>query len=113
MDGRRRDLVAAMIMHAPPLAGASAPDAADRRLWLDVLGRLRVGEECGCGVCPSFTLELDGRPAPQAGRRHILVASAGRALVLLTVEGGVVSGLEVAPGGDEAVDLPEVTELTF
>lgn len=114
VDGRRRDLIATMIVHAPPLAGASAaPAAADCWSWLEMLDRLRVGEECGCGACPSFTLELAGRKVPRGQHRHVLAASTGESLVLLIVDDGVVSGVEVAPRGDGSVGLPAVDELSF
>lgn len=115
LSTKEHDLIAAMSAHAAPLKGSkSAVVDAERQLWLAALEHLRKGEQCGCGTCPSFKLELGAEPVPAPGRRrHILGAGTATARILLFIDDGIPSELEIAPGVDPIDEVPDPSEVYF
>ena len=85
---------------------------ADRREWLELVPWIRAGDRCGCGTCPSIELVVDERPGTAGGPRIVLVAGVAGALLLLFVDGGRPSYLELAPVGDERItEFPPADEI--
>ncbi|MCT1558419.1 hypothetical protein M3A96_09870 [Helcobacillus massiliensis] len=116
LTGPERALLEAMILRAVPGGGEAVPTGADRDRWLGMLDAFVVSGECGCGLCPSIELEPEPAPDhPSGGERIVLSADLadGSALVLLFIDGGVPSYLEVAPFGDDPVGLPASEQLTI
>lgn len=88
------------------LAGQLPPDHPARA---EVPTARAVGT-CGCGTCPSIMLSHDTR-----GERLVLQASHRTGIVLLFVDGGHLSYLELAPLGDDepVTEFPPVGEITL
>ena len=106
-------LVDAMIRHATGLEGEEFSPSV-RAQWASYLPRLAYGGRCECGQCPSFSLTLEGALVPESADRVMLSASSSQALVMLFIDDGVPSYLEVAPMSDDVVEeLPSVEQLTI
>ena len=95
---------------------AETPITDERREeWLALLSNTSVCRECGCGICPSVELVYQGQPVPTGRDRCVLeatIASNG-ALVLLFIDDGLLSYLEVCPVEDEYVPMPTAADLSF
>ncbi|CAM4085189.1 hypothetical protein [Helcobacillus massiliensis] len=116
LSAAERALLDVLIREAVPGGGEAVPTGADRDRWLGMLDAFVVSGECGCGLCPSIELEPEPAPDhPSGGERIVLSADLadGSALVLLFIDGGVPSYLEVAPFGDDPVGLPASEQLTI
>lgn len=103
-----------MITHAT--AGDDCPvPRADRERWLAMLDETTVCGACGCGLCPSVEFAYQGIPVDCASPRIVLGAGTTRkdALVLLFIDGGKPSYLEVCPVEDDPVTMPDAEELVF
>lgn len=77
---------------------------------------LRVDEVCGCGQCPSISLTADQSPASCGdGGRTVVTAFLEDAVVILFVDGGVPTYLELAPLDDTTVytEFPAASALEF
>lgn len=90
--------------------------SAARSVWRSHLPALRVDGVCGCGTCPSISLVR--RPALASnddGDGVVLGARLDDALVLLFIDGGVPSYLELAPRDDQTVytEFPDASRHSF
>jgi len=75
-----------------------------RRRWRKQIGDARAGKRCECGQCPSIEIEIGDGRTPTGGDRVVLEASNPSASLLLFIDGGRLSYLELAPHGDERFD---------
>lgn len=115
-DAERR-LISAMITSAK----AADPDRLNGsvawRNWRhelhEMIDRLSVGELCDCGKCPSFELLFDGQKVPRSKDSIILEAFIPEGLVMLFIDEGKPSYLEIAPNLDVRVELPPESALIF
>lgn len=88
------------------MVGVLPPDHPAR----DEVGSAQVVGTCGCGTCPSVDLLTD---VPPDADRVVVCADHTAGLVLLFVDGGRPSYLELAPWGDEPVlQFPPAAEIT-
>lgn len=105
-----------MIDHAVPAQEMPATTPASRDGWRSAVPALRVDEVCGCGQCPSISLIADHSPASCGeGGQTVVTAFLDDALVILFVDGGVPSHLELAPLDDATVyrEFPDASALEF
>lgn len=103
-----------MINRANGDEGSSAD--AVRDAWRAQVENLTVDEMCGCGMCPSVSLTTGSTPASDDDAdRVVLTATLNDALVLLFIDAGVPSYLELAPYDDNTVysEFPDASALTF
>lgn len=124
LTDRESDVLVAMIERGEPVDPADPVVDADRRTWLQRVPVTMAGARCTCGTCPSIELVTGGssagdpprRGGPSAGDRprRVLSAHVPGALLLLFVDGGVPSYLELAPIADtHFAEFPPATELGF
>ncbi|MFT3876610.1 MAG: hypothetical protein QM708_09345 [Propioniciclava sp.] len=116
LSSREQQVLVAMIDHAGAFDDQATPTAAARSGWRARVPGLRVDGVCGCGTCPSISLADRSAPAPDAAEgRVVLMAGLTDALVLLFIDRGVPSYLELAPHDDEIVypEFPDPTTLSF
>lgn len=112
-----RTLIGAMITSAK----ASDPDRLKgtvawrnwRRDLYEMINRLSVGRLCDCGKCPSFQLLVDGHEVPPSKDPIILEAFISDGIVMLFIDDGKPSYLEIAPNLDVKVELPSQSALIF
>lgn len=115
-DGERQ-LISAMISSAK----AANPDELESQQawqgWREALhglvDRISVGAACACGKCPSFQLLIDEQPVPAGHTQIILEAFISEGIVMLFVDDGHPSYLEIAPNLDVQLDLPDEKALIF
>lgn len=70
-----------------------------------------VSGTCGCGLCP--TIDLSPAEGRDDGPREVLMSSLETGTILLFVDGGHLSCLELAPWADESVgSFPPPEEIT-
>lgn len=89
---------------------------ADRDRWLKQAAKVSAGEPCGCGLCPSIGLidATTGQERPDGGPRVVLEGSCDNALLLLFIDGDVLSYLELAPMDDEPIPaFPGPSQVTW
>ena len=126
LTGRERAVLEAMIVGANDHEPAAIIDPSDRAAWRDTVPHLVVDSACECGACPSISLVINQQPGTDAVRgdrpgrgsdddRLVLSASAPGAYLLLFIDRGVPSYLELAPLDDDAVftEFPAVSQLQF
>ena len=109
-------MLVAMIGSATPFADEPAVSDGDRVRWLAQVPATRAGRRCGCGTCPS--IELTDATGSTLGRGRsgvVLEAGVPGALLLLFVDHGRLSYLELAPLTEDAVfrQFPAVEDITF
>lgn len=87
----------------------------DRARWLAQVAQTRAGRRCGCGSCPSFDLtDLAGATPDMDDSRVVLEASTTGALLLLFVDDGRLSYLELAPLDDQSYgQFPDPRDVQF
>lgn len=69
----------------------------DRARWLKQVPSTAAGATCTCGTCPSIELIHSGAASPTPALTVVLQAYADDALLLLFIEKGHLSYLELAP----------------
>ena len=112
LTDRERDVLRFMIDSAVPMGDDEPVSPESRNRLRQDLRSARAGERCACGACPSIVLEDQDGTTPESGERVVLSASAPNALVLLFIDGGRLSYLELAPLDDEHVhEFPLVADL--
>lgn len=112
-----RQLISAMISSAK----ATNPDQLESpQAWQDwrealhgMVDRITVGASCACGKCPSVQLLVDDEPVPAGQTQIILEAFISEGIVMLFVDDGRPSYLEIAPNLDRELDLPDEKALIF
>lgn len=111
---RETGVLRAMITHARESSGRTVSQTAREHLTAQ-LPLIRAGEKCACRLCPSIELGDDSGPAPETGERWVLLADSEGAGLLLLIDGGKPSYLELFPYSDGAVfnEFPPVSELHF
>lgn len=116
LSSRERLVLVAMIDHAEPFDGEPRPTTAARQSWRTQVPSLLVDSVCECGDCPSVSLAPASVPAGVPGaERAVLGAGLSDALVLLFVDGGTPSYLELAPHGQGTryTEFPDADLLEF
>jgi len=112
-----RQLISAMITSAKATDPTQFDSQEAWQSWRDelheTLGRITVGEACDCGKCPSVQLLIDDQPVPPSESQIILEAFIAEGIVMLFVDDGYPSYLEIAPNLDEDLDLPDEEALIF
>ena len=112
-----RILISAMITSAKATDPDRFKGAMAWRNWRhelqEMLDRLSVGKLCDCGKCPSFQLLVDGSEVPPSQDPIILEAFISDGIVMLFIDDGQPSYLEIAPNLDVKVDLPPESALIF
>lgn len=110
-------LIRAMIMYAkatqPEHSAAPTNWQQWRRDRLALMDRLSAGEPCDCGNCPSVQLLVDGAPVAPGADPIILEAFVSEGLVMLFIDDGYPSYLEIAPNPDVQLELPSEDALIF
>lgn len=117
LTASERQLISAMMTSAK----ATDPERfEDQQAWYqwrqelhDGLDRITVGASCDCGKCPSVQLLVDGQTVPPGESQIILEAFVSEGIVMLFIDDGKPSYLEVAPNLDSAVELPDESALIF
>lgn len=112
-----RQLISAMITSAK----ATDPDRFDdQTAWFqwrqelhETLDRITGGESCDCGKCPSFQLLVDGQAVAAGESQVILEAFISEGIVMLFIDDGKPSYLEIAPNLDVELELPDENALIF
>lgn len=116
LSEREQQVLLTMIERANPAQEMPAPTPAVRDDWRSSVPDLMVDELCGCGQCPSISLTTD-RTAGSRDEQEQTVLSAflSDALVILVLEDGVPSYLELAPLDDAIVytEFPDASTLVF
>lgn len=105
-----------MIDHGNEDDGSPKPTAAARSIWRSHVPDLTVDDVCGCGLCPSVSLTKRSAPAPNDhDDRVVLAAELSDVLVLLFIDGGIPSYLELAPHDDQTAytEFPDAATLSF
>lgn len=109
---REREVVGFLLDAASPLAGEGSLTADRRDQLRESLVSARAGKPCPCGACPSIEIEDRAGATSQGGKRVVLSAAVPNASVLLFIDGGRLSYLELAPHDNEPVrEFPPVTHL--
>lgn len=112
-----RQLISAMITSAKATDPAQYDNQQTWQDWretlLETIDRITVGEACDCGKCPSVQLLIDEQPVPTGKSQIILEAFISEGIVMLFVDDGLPSYLEIAPNLDVQLDLPDEEALIF
>lgn len=112
-----RQLLSAMIASAKAADPEHFQDQHEWYQWRQqlhaTLDRITVGAACGCGKCPSVQLLLDGQEVPVGASQVILEAFIPDGIVMLFVDDGIPSYLEIAPNLDIDLELPHEKALIF
>lgn len=115
MTEREAAVLGAMIDHGVTHDDPQPTDS-DRASWRAVARHLVVDDVCRCGQCPSVSLALpDASPQRTDAPRTIVDASLPDALVMLFIDAGVPSYLELAPLGEATTyeSFPAPAQLAF
>ncbi|MCI7550763.1 MAG: hypothetical protein PUK40_05120 [Actinomycetaceae bacterium] len=104
-----RALVTAMIRQAPANADAVVTSE-DRARWMQQVPYLLVTGGCDCG-CPTIYFTDNDTP----DNRVWLSAwdDAQQAMLILFLDDGKVSQLEIAPTDDRHIDLPALANVDY
>ena len=116
LSDREQQILLAMIDRADEDGESAQLTSAARSVWRSHLPALTVDGVCECGRCPSISLAKKSAPTSNDdGDRVVLSASLDDALVLLFIDGGVPSYLELAPHDDRTVyaEFPDAATLSF
>lgn len=112
-----RQLISAMITSAKATNPEFFTSQEDWEQWREdlrsLMDRITAGEPCDCGKCPSFQLLVDGKPVQAGAKQVILEAFVSEGIVMLFVDDGKPSYLEIAPNLDEELELPSDGALIF
>lgn len=112
-----RQLINAMITSAKATDPAQYQRPETWQRWRhelhEMLDRISVGKACDCGKCPSFQLLVDNKPVPAGKSQIILEAFISEGIVMLFVDDGKPSYLEIAPNLDVDLELPGEEALIF
>lgn len=110
-------VVEKIIRHAPPsMPNEITVSTKQRDYLIQLLPFLRVTGTCSCGCCPSVYLHPTGDwPQPVETFSYVLDSwtEDDPAMVMLFIENGLPTFLEVAPFGDFSVSLPDSDALRF
>lgn len=87
----------------------------DRARWRAQVAETRAGRRCGCGSCPSVDLtDLAGVTPGTDDSRVVLEGSTTDALLLLFIDDGRLSYLELAPLDEKSHgSFPDPQHLQF
>lgn len=87
----------------------------DRAGWRAQVAQTRAGRRCGCGSCPSVDLtDLAGVTPDRQDSRVVIEAGTTDALLLLFIDDGRLSYLELAPLDEESHHrFPDPQHLQF
>lgn len=110
------ETLVAMITRAGELSGERTVTADERQAWLARVPDLRVDEMCECGSCPSISLVAEPPARVTEGAdRVVLGAALSDGLVLLFIDDGVPSYVELAPHDDETAyaEFPGAAALSY
>ncbi|WP_119696502.1 hypothetical protein [Microbacterium halotolerans] len=111
---RERDVLAAMIERGERDDDIPhAQDAAERETWLAQVDDTLAYGSCGCSECPSIELGDASGPATDDEPRVVLSASTDSAYLMLFIDAGRLSYLELAPLDEPVLDFPPAAELSF
>lgn len=115
LTDREHEILVAMLTRAGRFSDEREVTAPERDAWLDQVAGLRVDGVCGCGACSSISLAADSTSEARGADRVVLSATLSDALVLLFIDAGVPSYLELAPNDDTTVytEFPEASVLFF
>lgn len=117
LTNAERQLISAMISSAQTTNPTVEETAATGQQWRselrEMLDRISVGDACDCGKCPSVQLLVDEQPVPAGKNQIILEAFLSDGIVMLFVDDGKPSYLEVAPNLDVELELPDEKTLIF
>jgi hypothetical protein len=112
LTDRERDMLAFMVENGTSCADDPPVSVAARQRWRAQAGAARAGSPCGCGTCPSITIEDEHGRTPERGRRVVLSASHPDASLMLFIDGDRLSYLELAPHGDRPFpEFPPVADI--
>ncbi|MCI6575087.1 MAG: hypothetical protein PT944_07440 [Actinomycetaceae bacterium] len=110
LTASERDLVAAMLMYAAVSDGDTVTQE-ERERWLSGIDGLRVTGICGCGLCPTINFNEHYEPETRLWlEAYDAKQDAG---IILFIDDGELSCLEVYPTEDKAVSLPAVENVDF
>lgn len=117
LSAAEKAVVEKIIRHAPPsMPEITTVSTKQRDYLIQLLPFLRVTGTCGCGNCPSVYLHPVGEwPEPVDTCDCVLDSwtEDDPAMVMLFIENGLPTFLEVAPFGDFSVPLPDADALRF
>ena len=111
---REREALIALVERGKPSDGAEIT-ADDRKRWLEQVPSTHAGARCRCGTCPSIDLTDEAGTTADGDDRVVLEASAEGAMLLLFIDDGRLSYLELAPLDDDVsfAEFPEPSTFTF
>ncbi len=111
---REREALIALVGRGTPSDGAEIT-ADDRKRWLAQVPSTHAGARCRCGTCPSIELTDEAGTTADSDDRVVLEASAEGAMLLLFVDDGRLSYLELAPLDDDVsfAEFPDPSTFTF
>lgn len=90
------------------------PSNEERRQFLTWVDKVEVTGACGCTACESVELGIDGTTIECSEDRYVLSGDTEKVMVLLFVDDGKPSYLEVAAtDGVSYAAIPEADEITF
>lgn len=106
-------LLLALIEQGVGLDDEAVVTDTDRADWRSQVARTRAGRRCGCGSCPSIELtDLAGATPDMQDSRVVFEASTTDAVLLLFIDDGRLSYLELAPLDEEShVKFPDPQRL--
>jgi len=111
---REREALIALIERGKPSDGTEI-SADDRKRWLEQVPSTHSGARCRCGTCPSIDLTDEAGTTADGDDRVVLEGSAEGAMLLLIVDDGQFSYLELAPLDDDVsfAEFPERSTFRF
>ena len=111
---REREALIALVEQGTP-SGGTEITADDRKRWLAQVPSTHAGARCRCGICPSIDLTDEAGTTADSDDRVVLEASAEGAMLLLFVDDGRLSYLELAPLDDDVsfAEFPDPSTFTF
>lgn len=112
LTDHEREVVLYMLDTAKPFPGDTGLSSTLRERLREQASSALAGPRCACGMCPSIEIEDQAGASPLGGKRIVLSAATPQASVLLFVDAGRLSYLELAPHGDEPIhEFPPVEDL--
>lgn len=98
---REHSIATFLIDNGDPLPGDPALGSDERAGLRGRLATAHAGEACSCGTCPSIQLIDDAAPSADGELRTVLSADIPGATLLLFIDRGQLSYLELAPHADK------------